>query len=76
MASPPSQQTDNPDLAHPAVVNFGHLTSIQVRGGAARGLRFHVWRMAAAHAELFDSSLDLDLVRSYWRSVLLDRGMA
>jgi hypothetical protein len=35
-------------LAYPAIVNFGHFTAMQVRGGAVRGLGLHLSRLDSA----------------------------
>ena len=48
-----------------ALVNYGHFTSMQVRGGAVRGLRLHLQRLDAGTRELFDQDLDLDRVRCW-----------
>ncbi|MGH3243003.1 MAG: aminotransferase class IV [Spirillospora sp.] len=54
-------------LAHPALVNYGHFTAMQVRAGRVRGLDAHLNRLDAATRELFGTSLDgahvRDLVR-------------
>lgn len=57
-------------LAHPALVNYGHFTAMQVRGGATRGLGLHLHRLRAAHAELFGTVLDTELVRHHMRAAL------
>jgi branched-subunit amino acid aminotransferase/4-amino-4-deoxychorismate lyase len=57
-------------LAHLALVNYGHFTAMQVRGGATRGLGLHLHRLRAAHAELFGTALDTDLVRHHMRAAL------
>ena len=58
------------DLGHPALVNFGHFTAMQVRRGRVRGLEQHLNRLTAATRELFERDLDPDLVRSHLRRVL------
>jgi branched-subunit amino acid aminotransferase/4-amino-4-deoxychorismate lyase len=60
------------DLRHPALVNFGHFTSMQVRRGRVRGLELHLRRLTGATRELFDTDLDPDLVRVYVRRALAD----
>jgi branched-subunit amino acid aminotransferase/4-amino-4-deoxychorismate lyase len=52
-------------LAYPAIANYGHFTSMQVRGGAARGFGLHVARLDSATRELFGTGLDGELVRAY-----------
>src|SRR5258706_7900585 len=53
-----------------AQVNFGHYTSMQVRGGRVRGLEFHLARLAAGNRELFDADLDAAEVRRYLRQAV------
>lgn len=57
-------------LAYPAIVNYGHFTAMQVRDGAARGLGLHLSRLDSATRELFETSLDGDLVRAHIRHAL------
>jgi prepilin-type processing-associated H-X9-DG protein len=57
-------------LRHPALVNYGHFTAMQVRGGRTRGLVLHLDRLAAATCDLFDTELDSDRVRSHIRHAL------
>jgi hypothetical protein len=40
------------DLLTPALVNYGHITVMQVRDRAARGLDLHLARLSAANQEL------------------------
>lgn len=54
-------------LAAPAVVNYGHFTSMQVRDGAVRGLDTHLSRLAHATRTLFGTELDTAAVREYLR---------
>ena len=63
-------------LAHPALVNYGHFTAMQVRGRATRGLQHHLQRLETAHAELFGSALDTDLVRDRMRTAVKDHADA
>lgn len=49
---------DAATLAALALVNYGHFTSMQVRGGAVRGLDLHFQRLQHATATLFGSRLD------------------
>jgi branched-subunit amino acid aminotransferase/4-amino-4-deoxychorismate lyase len=57
-------------LAYPALMNYGHFTVMQVRGGATRGLGLHLTRLDAATRELFGTGLDGDLVLAYIRHAL------
>jgi branched-subunit amino acid aminotransferase/4-amino-4-deoxychorismate lyase len=59
-------------LATAALVNFGHYTTMQIRGRAVRGLGLHLARLDAATLELFDVPLDPDRVRSALRHCLGD----
>ncbi len=61
------------DLIHPALVNFGHFTAMQVRGGAVRGLHRHLLRLRNAHFELFGTEIETEAVRSHMRSAVADR---
>ena len=45
-------------LLRPAVHNYGHMTSMQVRNGHVRGLSLHVERLRAASRELFGRPLE------------------
>jgi branched-subunit amino acid aminotransferase/4-amino-4-deoxychorismate lyase len=57
-------------LASPAIMNYGHFTAMQVRGGAARGLGLHLSRLDSATKELFGTGLDGELVRARVRHAL------
>jgi branched-subunit amino acid aminotransferase/4-amino-4-deoxychorismate lyase len=57
-------------LTYPAVVNYGHFTAMQVRGGAVRGLDLHLARLDAATRELFDTGLAGERVREHVRHAL------
>ena len=59
-------------LAHPALVNYGHLTVMQVRDGRTRGLGLHLSRLDEANRELFGEGLDGDRVRGFIRHALGD----
>jgi branched-subunit amino acid aminotransferase/4-amino-4-deoxychorismate lyase len=63
-------------LRFPALVNYGHYTAMQVRGGRVRGLELHLNRLAAATRELFDAGLDGTRVREHLRHALGDAGDA
>ena len=58
-----------------ALVNYGHFTSMQVRGGAVQGLDLHLQRLQQATAELFGSELELAQVRAWMRSALAASGL-
>lgn len=46
------------DLRALALANYGHFTSMQVRGRAVQGFELHLHRLKAATRELFDARLD------------------
>ncbi|WP_067831865.1 aminotransferase class IV [Actinomadura kijaniata] len=60
------------DLLVPALVNHGHLTVMQVRDRAVRGLDLHLARLDAANRELFGVPLDGERVRRLVRHALAD----
>jgi branched-subunit amino acid aminotransferase/4-amino-4-deoxychorismate lyase len=60
------------ELRFPALVNYGHLTVMQVRGGRVRGLGLHLERLDSATRELYDSALDGDRVCDHIRHALSD----
>lgn len=45
-------------LLGPLLVNYGHFTSLQVRGGAVQGWALHVQRLQRGTRELFGTELD------------------
>ncbi len=51
------------DLLTPALVNYGHITVMQVRDRAVRGLGLHLDRLDAANRELYGAGLDGERVR-------------
>lgn len=53
-----------------ALVNYGHFTSLQVRGGAVQGLDLHLARLQTGTEALFGSALDGDAVRRWMRQAL------
>ncbi len=57
-------------LAFLAQVNYGHFTSMQVRGRCVRGLALHLQRLANATQDLFGSELDIEQVRRWMRQIL------
>src|SRR5690606_42086913 len=50
-----------------AQVNYGHATTMRVRGGAVQGLGLHLARLRQGNAELFDTQLDEAALRG-WRA--------
>src|SRR5262245_16206828 len=54
------------------MVNYGHYTTMQIRGRAVRGLALHLDRLRAATRELFDADLDPERVRAALRHCLGD----
>jgi branched-subunit amino acid aminotransferase/4-amino-4-deoxychorismate lyase len=59
-------------LYHPAFVNYGHHTAMQVRGGRTRGLALHLHRLVSASDELFGTAPDPDRVLMHVRHALRD----
>lgn len=57
------------DLAG-ALTNYGHFTSLQVRGGAVQGLDLHLQRLQQGTEALFGSVLDLGQVRAWMQHAL------
>ena len=60
----------------PALVNYGHFTSLQVRGGAVQGLDLHLARLSQATRELFGSELDTVQVQAWMSQALRQAGLA
>lgn len=56
-----------------ALVNYGHFTSMQVRGGGVQGLGLHRQRIESATLELFGSELDYEQVRGQMREAVAER---
>lgn len=52
------------DLRLLALANYGHFTSMQVRGRAVRGFDLHLQRLQSATRELFDAPLDEARIRT------------
>jgi len=46
------------DLRALALANYGHFSSMQVRGRAVQGLELHLHRLKSATRELFDTKID------------------
>ncbi|MDG6108026.1 aminotransferase class IV [Dactylosporangium aurantiacum] len=59
-------------LYHPALVNYGHLTALQVRSGRVQGLNLHLSRLAAQSLALFDTPLDPAHSRALLRHAVRD----
>ncbi|KAF1055483.1 MAG: hypothetical protein GAK43_00278 [Stenotrophomonas maltophilia] len=58
----------------PALVNYGHFTSLQVRGYAVQGLDLHLARLSQATRELFGSMLDTAQVQAWMAQALQQAG--
>src|SRR5262245_33519000 len=58
------------DLHVLATVNYGHYTTMQVRGRRVRGLGLHLARLDAATRELFGAPLEHGRVRERLRHAL------
>ncbi|MCC4594983.1 aminotransferase class IV family protein [Xanthomonas campestris pv. phormiicola] len=63
-------------LAAPALVNYGHFSTMQVRAGAVRGFDLHLQRLDAATRTLFGSELPADRIRAELRAALAAFGSA
>lgn len=59
-----------------ALVNYGHFTSLQVRGNAVQGLDLHLQRLAHATQVLFGSVLDEGQVQRWMAQALQHAGVA
>jgi branched-subunit amino acid aminotransferase/4-amino-4-deoxychorismate lyase len=57
-------------LAAPALVNYGHFSTMQVRAGAVRGFDLHLQRLDDATRTLFGSELPADRIRAELRAAL------
>lgn len=55
-----------------ALANYGHFTSMQVRGSAVQGLDLHLQRLAEGNRVLFDAPLDASQVVGWMRLALAD----
>lgn len=58
----------------PALTNYGHFTSLQVRRHAVQGLDLHLQRLAKATRELFGSTLDIAQVQAWMAQALQQAG--
>lgn len=78
MTEPPLIEIDGApatvEALAPALGGYGHFTAMQIRGGAVRGLPFHLRRLDDATRELFGADLDGDLVRERVRHALARSG--
>ncbi|MCC7634986.1 aminotransferase class IV family protein [Stenotrophomonas rhizophila] len=63
------------DLAA-ALANYGHFTSLQVRGAAVQGLDLHLQRLQQGTAELFGAALDPARVQAWMAQALQAEGVA
>ena len=59
-----------------ALVNYGHFTSLQVRGGAVQGLDLHLRRLRQGTEDLFGSTLDGTRVQAWMHAALQAEGVA
>ena len=59
-----------------ALINYGHFTSLQVRGGAVQGLDLHLRRLRQGTEELFGSTLDGTQVQAWMQAALQAEGVA
>lgn len=57
------------------LTNYGHLSTMQVRGGAVQGLNRHVARLQSANAELFGSALPASRIHGELASALGTAGI-
>lgn len=57
-----------------ALVNYGHFTSLQVRGNAVQGWALHVQRLQQGTRELFDAELDEAQLRQWLCQALEQAG--
>jgi len=63
------------DLAA-ALVNYGHFTSLQVRGAAVQGLDLHLRRLRQGTEELFGTALDGTRVQAWIAAALQAEGVS
>lgn len=59
-----------------ALVNYGHFTSLQVRGGAVQGLDLHLRRLRQGTEALFGSALEGSQVQAWIAAALQAEGVA
>ncbi|NCT66119.1 MAG: aminotransferase class IV family protein [Rhodanobacteraceae bacterium] len=59
------EPVDIDGLRVPALLNYGHFTSMQVREGSVRGLDRHLARLERATPELFGCALDVAATRGW-----------
>lgn len=70
------QPAGTDDLRALALGNYGHFTSMQVRGGAVQGLDLHLRRLQAATRELFGTELDVADALRQARTALEQTGLS
>ncbi|MFM9447969.1 aminotransferase class IV family protein [Streptomyces acidiscabies] len=63
-------EADDEDLKRLARAGYAHFSSMQVRGGAVRGLDLHLRRLDESARELFGRGVDAERVRSCLRHAL------
>ncbi|MET8976633.1 aminotransferase class IV family protein [Streptomyces sp. NPDC004539] len=63
-------EADGEDLRFLARASYAHFSSMQVRGGAVRGLDLHLGRLEESARELFGRGVDGERVRSCLRHAL------
>ncbi len=56
--------------------SYGHYTTMQVRAGAVRGLSLHLARLEHATRYLFNTALDLTILRQHMRTALAEHSDA
>lgn len=55
--------------------NYGHFTTLQVRGGAIQGLGLHLQRLDEASVELFGRPLSREKIAEFFAAALRDSGL-
>lgn len=63
------------EIAEVLANNYGHFTTLQVRGAAAQGLDLHLQRLDEASVELFGQSLSRDRSIELFGAALRDSGL-
>lgn len=66
------EPADVDTLRVPALLNYGHFTSMQVQEGGVRGLDRHLARLERATPELFGCALDVAAARRWMRHIVGD----
>ena len=60
------------DLRALVLLNYGHFTSLQVRGRAAQGVELHRQRLIHGTRELFGTALDFSAARAQMRAAVAE----